>query len=125
MQKAMEAEESFSSLGFLPLVDAYLKGEEQINVRVKLAPQSNVEGEQVGKIHKEEAVCRFCFNNIFQYENIFMTKCNCKMIALTHENCAMERWRSREEGNLKCEYRAQDIQNVPVTLSRADKKPGQ
>ncbi|KAK4435850.1 hypothetical protein Salat_0748600 [Sesamum alatum] len=96
--------------------------EEQIIVRVKLAPQSNVEGEEVGKIHKEEAVCRFCFDR-FEDENILMTKCNCKMVALIHEDCAVERRRSRKDGNFKCEDCEQDIQIVPVTLSMpADKE---
>ncbi|KAI3470012.1 hypothetical protein Pfo_026675 [Paulownia fortunei] len=69
------------------------------------------------KIPKEKAVCKFCYN-IFEDDNVLKTKCKCKF-TLIHEECAVI-W-SREKGNNKCHQCDENIYDIYVTLSRADK----
>ncbi|KAI3470015.1 hypothetical protein Pfo_026678 [Paulownia fortunei] len=85
---------------------------EFVTVKVR-TPLRNFGGQEVEKIPKEEAICRFCFNE-FQ-ANMLKTNCKCKF-ALLHESCAIE-W-SHKKGNNKCDVCEQDIQNIPVTVSR-------
>ncbi|KAL3839335.1 hypothetical protein ACJIZ3_023926 [Penstemon smallii] len=65
-------------------------------------------------IPEEEAVCRFCFHQLFPVDinnnNVMKTKCGCPL-TLTHENCA--------NNKKKCDMCDQDVGYIRVTLSRA------
>lgn len=68
----------------------------------------------IEKIPKEEAICRFCFN-VFEADMVKLD-CKCK-VAVAHESCALIEW-AQKKGNNKCDTCEQDIQNIPVTVSK-------
>ncbi|KAL9162121.1 hypothetical protein ABFS82_07G068400 [Erythranthe guttata] len=87
-----------------------LEENEFVNVKVR-TPQGNF-GEEVKKIPKDEAICRFCFN-VYRH-NMLQKKCKCKF-SMIHRTCEVE-W-TKKHGNNKCEVCEQDIENIPITVS--------
>ncbi|KAL7105826.1 hypothetical protein ACP275_07G069900 [Erythranthe tilingii] len=82
-----------------------------VTVKV-ITPQGNFDG--VAKmIPEEEAICRLCFN--VYNDNMFQTKCKCKF-AMIHRSCEVE-W-TKKKGHKKCDVCEQDIQNIPIIISR-------
>ncbi|KAL7106067.1 hypothetical protein ACP275_07G088000 [Erythranthe tilingii] len=96
---------------FNPGQTSKLKENEFIQVKAR-GPQPQGNSEEVEKIPKEEAICRFCFD-VYQ-DNMLQTKCKCKFVMI-HQTCEVE-W-TKKKGNDKCEVCEQDIQNIPITVS--------
>lgn len=74
-------------------------------------------GEQDEKIHKQEAVCRLCFNMLREDHNVLKTKCKCQF-TLMHTECALQYWSAN-----KCGVCNQHVQTIPVTISVPSTRP--
>ncbi|KAI3470014.1 hypothetical protein Pfo_026677 [Paulownia fortunei] len=85
---------------------------ELFTVRVK-GCESNADGTEEEMIHKQEAVCKYCYQYVFKEKYVLKAKCRCKL-TLIHEEC--EKKLSSEKGN-KCRACEQEIENICVALS--------
>ncbi|PIN23176.1 hypothetical protein CDL12_04105 [Handroanthus impetiginosus] len=78
-------------------------------------PQTNPEGGAVDTIYKKEAICKGCWEPMFDENNVLKAKCKCKL-ALIHATCA-KTW--EEEKGTKCLACEEQIKYISVTLAIA------
>ncbi|KAL9162123.1 hypothetical protein ABFS82_07G068500 [Erythranthe guttata] len=86
------------------------KEKELVTIKVK-TPKGKIE-EEVKKIPKEEAICKFCFH--IYTDDMLETKCKCKF-SMIHQPCAVE-W-FQKKGNNKCDVCEENIQNISIVVS--------
>ncbi|PIN25395.1 hypothetical protein CDL12_01867 [Handroanthus impetiginosus] len=82
-------------------------------------PPTNPEGGDAETIYKGEAICKNCYepmfdeNNVLQANDVQKAKCKCRQLALIHANCA-QKW--EEEKGSRCLACEEQIRYMPVTL---------
>ncbi|PIN25394.1 hypothetical protein CDL12_01866 [Handroanthus impetiginosus] len=83
-------------------------------------PPTNPEGGDAETIYKGEAICKNCYepmfdeNNVLQANDVQKAKCKCRQLALIHANCA-QKW--EEEKGSRCLACEEQIRYIPVTLT--------